>query len=279
MSIEALEEALRELHGHGEDQPASVPGERAALAAFAEKFSESSEAARAPASGGWRGWTRVAAAAASFAVMVGACSLPASYEVDLGVGLRLSFDPEEELPVHAMAQYAKEELGATDINVAVHVLNDDAGTLNMRLWGQSLGPDEVVTHLKADFPELESLTIETEVLEGRIDTNLGDKLFHEMFDSAIAEDDLEVARAELLAELLARGIDGDIDVEMREVEGGREIRVGVTKQIGDPDEGISGHEKVRAKVKHIEMSGGVQEGRVLKREVEIDAHSELEREP
>ena len=271
MSTEALEEALRELHGHGEDAPADLAGEGAALAVYEAKFGASSSRSAGEAGCSWDG-RRWPPQSWLLGVVVGACNVPASYDVELGVGLAVEFDPADELPYEAIATYAKEELGATDINVAVHIFEEDAGTLQMRLWGQDLPPDLVIDRLRADFPELTSLEMEYEILEGKIDTNLGGKLLHQVFDPVIAEEDLELAREQLLVELLAAGVEGEVDVQVREVDGHREIRVGVTQTQesgGSPLlEELVGHDEVRTKVKRIEISGG---GAEVEEELQMEA--------
>ena len=278
MSTEALEEALRELHGHGEDGPADLAGERAAMEAYGEVFGAS--ASKNAGARGLRGWTQVAAAVVALGVVVGACNVPASYDVKLGVRLEVEFDPADELPYEAIATYAKEELGATDINMAVHLFEPESGKLNLRLWGQDLPPDVVIDRLRADFPELEPLEMNFEVLEGKIDTNLGGKLMHQVFRPAIAEADLEVARERLLADLLAAGVEGEVDVQVREVDGHREIRVGVRREEEGPLpphllEELAGEHGRRVQIKRLEISAKDDATSAeFEKEVEIEASRE-----
>lgn len=240
MSTDHLESQLRRLHDSGQPIPSRTEAAEAKLLA---QF----DAAQPTRTRGWGRLPKLAVAGLGAGLLVGACALPAELELDLGVGLHLEFDAERELPVHAIAEYCKNELGANDITVEMSISKQqDAsgavasrGSMHLELWGPQLDPDAVVPALQAEFTQLAPLAIGVERLEGSVRTNLGNKMLHEYFDSDrfLNEADLEVARAEVLADLRSRGLQGQVDVEVERTDDGKGLKIGVRQivEAGDTE--------------------------------------------
>lgn len=237
MSAEDLEPRLETLLAPDAPTAPSRAEFDAVMAHYDAQFGESPTKTRPR-----RPWLRWLAPILGAGALVGACALPASYEVDLGVGLHLDFAAGEEPPVHAMAEFCKSELGAKDITVEMSISKrgeagaEEAfeGQMDLELWGPGLEPGEVVTALEAAFPELEDAPFASERLEGRVRTNLGGKLLHEYFDRVADEEDLELAKSAVLAELRARGVEGEVDVDVSVDGDRRELRIGVRQIEMDP---------------------------------------------
>jgi hypothetical protein len=218
-----------------------------------------------------RGHKPVLAAAASIAFLVGACAMPVEVDTDLGIGLTLVAPAEDELPVEAIAHAAAEGSGAEEISVEASI-HDGSVRLQIGLWGADVDAGMVTAQLRDEFPELAHVDIDDEVLEGRVRTNLGGKLMHDIFDRSWADDDVEAARAHVVEALRARGIEGDVEVDVTDVPGGRQIKVGVRQHLGDTDgeqdAPAHGERRIKMERKHFEDAFGQH----VEEDVEVREH-------
>jgi len=182
--------------------------------------------------------------------LVGACVVPADYELSMGhrmvVELQMScgeFNPE------ALATHVKSEFEITQLMVGVRCAMADGQPesegevqLVMDLVGD-ISTEAVEVSLVESFPELADASIEFEALDGTVHGTLGGLLSKralglELLDRGSAEQ----TRALILAELAERGFEGtatvDVDVEEEITPLGRrvEIRVEVAAETGEPPE-------------------------------------------
>jgi hypothetical protein len=181
------------------------------------------------------GWNRLAVAiAAVLLVIVGACVLPTSYDVPLGLSVEII--TTADLP-HAeiveLAQFVRERGEASEVEVIMR-RSEHAGTqetqMLIRMWDQSLAVGELEHELREAFPELGDASVSTIIetpLEGEIETVWGRRIAHRAFHVALREADIEQARANLLAQMAAKGLAAEqFVVEFNDrPDGRREIKV------------------------------------------------------
>ncbi|HEY8379573.1 MAG TPA: hypothetical protein VIK91_23935 [Nannocystis sp.] len=127
--------------------------------------------------------------------------------------------------VQAIAKYV--ESRATDTGAAmVRMKKDDQGvsSLEIELYAKALpAGDALAADLEATFPELAGASIATAPVQG------GPQ--HELPVVAIEEGlSPEEAKAEILEQLQAEGVDGAVDVQVHDGPEGRRIEVKVEKQ-------------------------------------------------
>ena len=244
-----LEAALRELHEPRAELPTSTrEAEEAALAAYDARYG-SSEAGRSGAMA-WLGWFELlgayrfaVAAVVLFMTLAGACVLPTSYEVPLGLSLEIRANASIELPVKDIAQFVQMAGEAEEVDVLVRELvteGEQQTIMQIRLWGQSFERGELELLLRERFPALDAADaqIEEQALEGEIETVWARRLAHQTFELALKETDLEQARAQLLLQLHEQGIEaGEVTIEVRDREDGhREVELRIEQRLeGEPD--------------------------------------------
>lgn len=239
----SIETQLRELHAPRGSLP--EPREDAVLAAWSQRY-ESGDA-RGPDGGDGRDgggrWGvlalfaahRLAVAFGLLAVLiVGACVLPTSYDVPLGLSLEIRAAAGAQIPAREIAQYVQERSGASEVDVMVRQHVDDVGggsvpaaEMMIRLWDQGLALGELEPELREAFPSLADAEIEEIALEGEVEMMWGRRLVHRALHVDLREVDIERARHELLLELHAQGFEHDeVVVEVRDREDGhREVEV------------------------------------------------------
>lgn len=231
-SDEELEQSLRALH-ETELRERPIPGvDEAELARLLARFDgrvEQNPRRRLAVLSSWR-WAAAAAVAAIG--LVAACVAPTSYEVPLGLGLEVvDFDAELVSP-RALADFLQEASGAEEVGVEARIEDrngEQTTRLDVRMWGAVLEPEELEAVLVDEFPALEeAASIEVRALEGEVRTTLGRRLLHDVLGEVEREEDVEAARVRLVEELRAQGVEGEIEVQIRDrADGRREIEVGV----------------------------------------------------
>ena len=237
--MDAIEQELALIHRPRVEVPTRErdddPLERELLAEWAARYGESDEPAA------WRSglhaglWMLLAThrlAVACFALLVvlaGACALPTSYEVPLGLSVEIRARAGS-LPAEDIARYVQERAVASEVDVIVReLLLDDQleSHMQIRLWDQNLALGEIEGELRETFPSLAAAEIEEHALEGEVETFWGRRLAHVAFDVSLREDDVEEARIDLLARLQAQGFEAsEVTVNVRERDDGhREVEV------------------------------------------------------
>lgn len=143
------------------------------------------------------------------------------------ISLALPSDLERE-QVHAIAEHIEHQLGGDVAAAKVKVMkDDDAGetSLVVELWGSDL-PDQATatTGLRQQFAFLADASIAVEELALE-DGPVPDSIDHESLD-----EDPEVAKQEIIDQLRAQGVQGDIDVQVSDGPDGRQVEVQVEER-------------------------------------------------
>ncbi|KIG14856.1 hypothetical protein DB30_06310 [Enhygromyxa salina] len=247
-----IEARLRELHApriepspaHGE---AADAREAEALAAWSQRYANARpDAGQRAASGrgasllgvlGVFGRHRLAVAlAAMLMAIVGACVLPTSYEIPLGISVEIRVAAGELDSAQEIANYVQARSNAAEVDVLMReVVGAGSGpqfVMMIRLWDHELALGEIELELREQFPELEGAEIIETPLEGEIETIWARRLANRAFSLSLREVDVEQARAQLLLELQAQGFEDDeVVVEVRDREDGqREVEVQIERR-------------------------------------------------
>jgi hypothetical protein len=230
----SIERELRELHAPRVEVPSPSPAsEEAVLAAWARRHELEHRAQP----------RMVHRAALAFAgmllVVVGACVLPTSYDIPLGLSVEIRAASGERLPVEQLSRYVHERSAATQVEVQMRELVLDDGLpqmqVSIRLWDQNLALGELEPELREQFPALADAEILETALEGEIETIWARRLAHRAFAISLRDVDVEQARQALLVELQSRGHEDD-QVEVMVVDhddGRRQIEVQVHRHVSD----------------------------------------------
>lgn len=226
----SIERELRELHAPRVEPPSPSPGhEDAVVAAWARRHADRAVPDRTPtrALGLLAPYRIAVAVAGTLLAVVGACVLPTSYEIPLGLSLEIRGD---RLPVQELSQYVEARSGATGVEVLMRELVRDGAPpqmqLSIRLWDQNLALGELEPELRERFPALANAEIRETPLEGEIETIWARRLAHRAFELSLRDADVEQARRALLIELQSRGHEDDevVVIVGDRHEGPREIR-------------------------------------------------------
>lgn len=239
MRTESIERELRELHAPRVEPPSSSPAhEESVLAAWARRHGDGAHDRPATRPFGLFAAHRMAVAVAgTLLAVVGACVLPTSYDIPLGLSLEIRAASGERLPVQELSHYVHERSDASEVDVLMRELVRDGGPpqmqLSIRLWDQNLALGELEPELRERFPALANAEIIETPLEGEIETIWARRLAHRAFAISLRDADVEQARHALIIELQDRGHQDDqVVVMVRDREDGhREIEVQVERHV------------------------------------------------
>lgn len=124
--------------------------------------------------------------------------------------------------VHAIVEHLEGQAEVAGAKAAVHASADGEPTaLTVDLWGQGMPSDEVFeVDLRAEFPFLAEGSVVVGPADGDAEALPG--------AGAHEEDDPEVLREQIIADLRAQGVEGEIDVTITDgPDGHREVQVQV----------------------------------------------------
>ncbi len=187
------------------------------------------------------------------ALSVGACYAPTEVEVPMGVTVEfISRDEDPHALVEQMLEYVRESTGATEVNVEAWKRDDGPLQIKLRVWGPGV-PADLDEELGEAFSQLREAELTASPLEGKVRTTLGRRLGHHWFDIGWAEDDLDGARVRLLEELAAQGIAGEVEIEITESDGRKQVRVQVQQELDEG--GVAPGEGERHIRMHIRRDG------------------------
>jgi hypothetical protein len=199
--------------------------------AILETFARRKVTPRAPR----RPWLQLALAglvAAGAGVV--ACQLPAEYERPLGqrIGIILPASKFEQVDPERMAAFveANHPIEGLMMRVEAERHGEEPGVVRfvMDVVGPDVDVDAIWDDLVDEYPVLEGGRVEGEVMEGIVHGTLGGRIGSDLFDLRIDEGDIDEARARLLEDLRARGIEGaEIEIEEEQTPEGVRRRVEV----------------------------------------------------
>lgn len=192
-----------------------------------------------------RRWPRLALGIGlGAALAVGACALPADYDAGLGHRLAIVVTDDVEVDPQAIAGFVTEHYAPDELRMAVsqervRQRDDDGGVrerselrIEIDAVGEDLDTDRMWDDLVDEFPQLEGGRLEDEELRTVIHGTLGGRLSHAWLDVVIDERGADAAKAEIVLQLDAQGVQGDAHVEVIDGEDSdgnrrREVRVWV----------------------------------------------------
>jgi hypothetical protein len=178
----------------------------------------------------WRTGRLVLAALAVVVLGVGACSIPTSYEDQVGRTFLVHVPDAAKAPGDAeLLAFLKEHDLARDINVSRSV-RDGGADITMLLLRDSVSEDELIGMLQAEFPGLENALWEVDEVVGTVETSLAGALGHAIFDIEAGSADPEEIRRQILEQLAAQGLTGDAAVEIQEDDGQQTVKIEVTAE-------------------------------------------------
>lgn len=125
--------------------------------------------------------------------------------------------------MHEIAKYVESQANVAMAKVKIEKHgDDDPSTMVVELWGQDLHGVDFEGPLRSRFPALAQSRIDTVDLGGDM-PGPGDQQYH-----SDAEDP-EIARQEIIDQMRADGIEGDIQVDVKDGPDGRQVEVKVRK--------------------------------------------------
>ncbi len=173
---------------------------------------------------------------------LGACSVPSSYDVEVGQAMAIQFSKQ----IEGSAPELQEMLGHMDglpgvEGVMVNQrITPDGTRLDIRLSGTDIDVGQVAAELSERFPLLADAEISTHPIERSVEGPFYERIAHEVFgwefSFEVTGDTPEEIELEILEQFAAEGYDGDVDVDvtMDEEAGATEIQMELRIEDGDP---------------------------------------------
>jgi hypothetical protein len=178
---------------------------------------------------------KMAFGAAIAAVLgVAACAAPMDVDVIVGRSVTVTYPGTDTMPEpRAVAQAIESSMKPDQIDVRVQRVNDEV-TVQVEAWGEDLG-EPLAGKLQKALPALASAKITETPLSGKVESTLGKKIGHDLFDLDITDDDdVEVVRQKILDHLAAQGVEGQVNVEVEgDGKGDRRVKVQVRQEAGE----------------------------------------------
>lgn len=196
--------------------------ERRVLAAHAAAY---------PARGGVRGFFaahRFAVASVSVGLAAAAaCQVPLDYEREFGASVtcELARETWPEGQVDGIAQELAQALGAERLAMRVH--DGGGATLSFRvdLWGAEVDDAGLIAALRERAPQIPASACLRTPLAGTVHGTLGGRLGYGLLALDLDHADAESTRLEILEALERQGMSGAAEVQIREVDGKREVQI------------------------------------------------------
>ncbi len=135
----------------------------------------------------------------------------------------LDVDALDHSAMDAIGKRIETQTGAQSVSIEVRKSEDEGTTVVVQTWGRAaIADDALVADLRAQFPALKNAVISVKPLAGEGPAErLGDL-------EVDKDEDPEVVRKQVLEQLRAKGVQGDVDVQIEDHDDGkREVRVQV----------------------------------------------------
>jgi len=107
-------------------------------------------------------------------------------------------------------------------------VHDDGGatqSFRVDLWGAEVDDAGLIAALHERAPQIPASACVRTPLAGTVHGTLGGRLGYGLLDIDLDRVDAESTRAEILEALEQQGVAGDAEVEIREVDGKREVQI------------------------------------------------------
>ncbi len=160
-----------------------------------------------------------------------ACAVPTTYEAEMGKSFSISLPEGTQPPSIKKALSALEEAGVADeVSVSVNELRGGPTTVELMLWGGHVDEAEVKRIMGGESEAFSKAGWEVTALEGPVESSLGGKLGHQLFDVdlSISEGDVESARQQIIEQLAAQGLTGDVDIQYVNEDGKELVEIRLT---------------------------------------------------
>lgn len=172
---------------------------------------------------------------------IGACSVPSSYEVEVGQQMAVQFSKEFDGPTPEIAALLADvdaQPGVEDVMVNERI-TENGTRLDLRIMGREIDAEALIAELSARHPVLADAEIAMLPIEQTVEGPLYERLGHEVFGWEFAievdGDTPEEIEAQIREQLEAEGFDGEanVDVLMDEEAGTVEINLDLQDDGGD----------------------------------------------
>jgi hypothetical protein len=180
----------------------------------------------------WRTGRLVLAALAVAVLGVGACTIPTSYEDEVGKTFLIHV-PAKAGTAPAQGEllaFLQQEKLAQDVSVSRNQDADGGTDITLLLLRDSVPEEELIDLLQATFPVLENALFEINEVVGTVETSLAGAFGHAVFNIEAGEADAEAIRQQILEQLAAQGLTGDAVVEIHEDDGQQTVDIEVTAE-------------------------------------------------
>jgi hypothetical protein len=180
----------------------------------------------------WSTGRLVLAALAVLVLGVGACTIPTSYEAEVGTTLAIHVPKgADALPSQSeLLEFLQSAGPADDASVSISRQANGDADLHLMLWGQNIQKESVIERLQATYPVFEKALFEIHEHTGTVEGNLAEKIGHFVFHFELHEDDVEAMRTQILQEIREQGFDGEVDVQLHEEGGEQHIEIMMTEE-------------------------------------------------
>jgi len=246
-----MQRGLRRLFGARSSPPDATARERLEARLEARVAQRRGSDHRVGAPRRWAFATRLAVGATvAAAVTVGACQVPTEVELDMGlrVDLRVEPGPNTEAQLETLGANLERVMSATRKPGATrHVARVDMRVMleeregmpprmvvTIDMWATGLDEVTVIDTITETLPRADVTDVHR--VEGSVHTTVGDRFAHELFDVDLDAENVEEARARILADLEARGLADGAQVEVTDEDGHRKVEVRVRQGHGGPAE-------------------------------------------
>ena len=160
-------------------------------------------------------------------VAAAACQVPLDYEREFGASVTCDLARETwpEGQIDGIAHDLAAQLGAERVALRVH---DDGGptqSFRVDLWGAELDDAGLIAALRERAPQIPASACVRTPLAGTVHGTLGGRLGFGLLHIDLDHSDVESTRLEILAELEQQGLAGEAQVQVREVDGKREVQI------------------------------------------------------
>ena len=135
----------------------------------------------------------------------------------------LDVDALDHDTMNAIGKRIETQTGAESVSIEVRKSDDDGTTVVVQAWGHTpIADDALVADLRAQFPALKNAVISVKPLAG-------DGPAARLGDVEVDKDeDPEVVKKQVVEQLRAKGVKGDVDVQIDDRDDGkREVRIEV----------------------------------------------------
>lgn len=173
------------------------------------------------------------------ALGVVACAVPTTYEAEMGKSFSISLPAGTDMPAIKKSLDALRDAEVADeISVSVNELIGESPTVELMLWGGSVDEAEVKRILGDESEAFRKAEWDVTALEAPVESSLAGKMGHHLFnvDLSIDEGDVESARQQIIEQLAAQGLTGDVDIQYMEEDGQQKVEIRLTDvEVEDAD--------------------------------------------